>query len=99
VHTLLDGVFGAFDTPWLKPDPQFAAHVLRALKAEPSTTCLVGDSPYDVEAARNGGFVCYCVTTGTHDADQLRTAGAAGVYDDLIALSKAEFGIELPAEV
>jgi len=96
VTSLLDGVFGAFDTPWLKPDPQFAAHVLKTLQAEPSTTCLIGDSPYDVEAARNGGFICYCVTTGTHDADQLRAAGAAGVYDDLIALSKAVFEIELP---
>lgn len=98
VMPLLDGVFGAFDTPWLKPDPEFAAHALDELKATAKTTCLIGDSPYDVEAAINGGFVCYCVTTGTHDADQLRAAGAAGVYDDLIALSKAEFGIELPAE-
>jgi phosphoglycolate phosphatase len=98
VMPLLDGVFGAFDTPWLKPDPEFAVHALTELKATASTTCLIGDSPYDVEAARNGGFVCYCVTTGTHDADHLRAAGAAGVYDDLIELSKAEFGIELSVE-
>jgi phosphoglycolate phosphatase len=97
ITSLLDAVFGAFDTPWLKPDPEFAKHALTELKTTASTTCLIGDSPYDVEAARNGGFVCYCVTTGTHDADQLRAAGAAGVYDDLITLSKAEFGIELPA--
>ena len=95
VMPLLDGVFGAFDTPWLKPDPEFAAHALAELKATAKTTCLIGDSPYDVEAAINGGFVCFCVTTGTHEADQLRAAGAAGVYDDLIELSKAEFGIEL----
>ncbi len=98
VMPLLDGVFGAFDTPWLKPDPEFAVHALSELDAVANTTCLIGDSPYDVEAARNGGFVCFCVTTGTHDEAQLRAAGAAGVYDDLIALSKAEFGIELPAE-
>ena len=95
VTPLLDGVFGAFDTPWLKPDPAFSKHALDNLQAEPATTCLIGDSPYDVEAAINGGFLCYCVTTGTHTEEQLRTAGAAGVYDDLIALSKAEFGLEL----
>lgn len=97
VLPLLDGVFGAFDTPWLKPAPEFAAHALGELQAEPATTCLIGDSPYDVEAARNGGFVCYCVTTGTHSEEQLREAGAAGIYDDLIALSRAEFEIELSA--
>jgi phosphoglycolate phosphatase len=95
---LLDGVFGALDTPWLKPDREFAHYVLTELNATASSTCLVGDSPYDVEAARNGGFPCYCVETGTHDAEQLRAAGAAGVYDDLIALGKAEFGITLPQE-
>ncbi|MFT3783051.1 MAG: HAD family hydrolase [Nibricoccus sp.] len=98
VDKLLDGIFGAFDTPWLKPQPEFAKHALDTLGAEPATTCLIGDSPYDVEAAQNGKFICYCVTTGTHTEEQLRTAGAAGVYDDLIALSKTEFGIELPAE-
>ncbi len=92
---LLDGIFGAFDTPWLKPDRAFAEHALKELNATANTTCLVGDSPYDVEAAQNGGFPCFCVATGTHDAEQLRTAGAAGVYDDLSALAKAEFGIEL----
>jgi len=98
VTPLLDGIFGAFDTPWLKPDPEFARHVLCTLKAELPTTCLIGDSPYDVEAAINGGFICYCVTTGTHTEEQLRAAGAAGVYDDLIALGKAEFGLELSAD-
>ena len=98
VTPLLDGIFGAFDTPWLKPDPEFARHALKELGGEPATTCLIGDSPYDVEAARNGGFVCFCVTTGTNSSEELSAAGAAGVYDDLIALAKAEFAIELPAE-
>jgi len=95
ITPLLDGVFGAFDTPWLKPDREFATHALTTLGGEPTTTCLVGDSTYDVESALNGGFACYCVTTGTHTEEQLRAAGAAGVYDDLIVLSKAEFGLEL----
>lgn len=98
VTPLLDGIFGAFDTPWLKPDPQFARHALGELKAEPATTCLIGDSPYDVEAAINAGFPCHCVTTGTHNEDQLRAAGAASVHDDLIALSKTVFGLNLPAD-
>lgn len=86
VTPFLRGVFGAKDTPWLKPQPEFAAHVLAVLYARPETTLLIGDSPFDVEAAHNGGFPCWCVTTGTHDAAQLRAAGADGVFPDLFAV-------------
>jgi phosphoglycolate phosphatase len=48
---------------------------------------LVGDSPFDVQAARHGGFAaCWCVTTGTHDAEELRAAGADRVFPDLATL-------------
>ena len=85
----LRGVFGAKDTPWLKPQPEFAAHVRAQLGARPETTLLIGDSPFDVKAAHNGGFACWCVTTGTHDAAQLRDAGAEGVFPDLFAVQAA----------
>jgi len=87
VAYLLDGNFGATDTPWLKPDPAFAAHVLRTLGAQAATTALVGDSPYDLAAAQQGGFEFYGVTTGTHTAEELRSAGAVNVYPDLIELT------------
>jgi phosphoglycolate phosphatase len=93
IRPLLDHVFGALDTPYLKPQPEFALHALKLLSAKPETTCLVGDSTYDVEAARNGGFPCYCVTTGTHSAGELRAAGAAGVYDDLTTLGRVVFSV------
>ena len=83
----LAGIFGAHDTPWLKPDPQFARHVLAKIHAEAATTALIGDSVYDCEAARNAGMEFYGVTTGTHTAAELRTAGATHVYPDLVALT------------
>jgi phosphoglycolate phosphatase len=86
-------VFGAKDTPWLKPEVEFTAHALKILGADLGTTCLVGDSPWDVQAALNAGFPCYAVTTGTHTADELRAAGAAAIYDDLTALGAAEFAV------
>ena len=82
----LTRVFGARDTPWLKPQAEFAGHVLGELGARPESTLLIGDSPFDVKAAHNGGFACWCVTTGTHDAAQLRAAGAENVFPDLFAL-------------
>lgn len=87
----LRAVFGAKDTPWLKPAPEFAAHALTALSADAATTCLVGDSPWDVQAAHNAGFPCFAVTTGTHTADELRAACADAVYDNLTTLAATEF--------
>jgi len=89
VTPYLKGIFGARDTAWLKPQPEFAAHVLDQLGARAETTLMVGDSPFDVQAAHHGGFPCWCVTTGTHDAAQLAEAKADAVYPDLIALGAA----------
>ena len=83
---LVDGIFGAKDTAWLKPAPEFAAHVLAKLGATPAGTLLVGDSPYDVQAAHNGGFPCWAVTTGTHNNEELRAAGADEIFPDLPSL-------------
>jgi len=80
---LLDGNFGATDTPWLKPDPQFTHHVLAALGSQAAGTLLVGDSPFDVATARNSGLGFIGVTTGTHTAAELQAAGAERVCADL----------------
>jgi phosphoglycolate phosphatase len=92
-HLEITGFFGAIvgakDTPWLKPAPEFTAHVLEKLGAAPATSLLVGDSPYDVQAAHAGPFPCWAVTTGTHSAEQLSEAGADQIFPDLIALRAA----------
>ena len=89
ITPLFDGIFGATDTPWLKPQPSFTAHALAQLGAAPAATLLVGDSPYDVQAAHNSGLTCWCVTTGTHDAAQLQAAGADAIFPSLSALDAA----------
>jgi HAD superfamily hydrolase (TIGR01509 family) len=88
----LSAVIGATDTPWLKPQPEFTRHALELLHAEPSATLLVGDSPYDVQAAHADGLPCWAVTTGTHDAEQLRAAGADKVFASLGDMATA-FGV------
>lgn len=85
----LDAVVGAGDTPWIKPQPEFGQHILKQLEGEPETTLLVGDSPWDVQAAKAGRFSGWCVTTGTHNADELAAAGAEKIFPDLFALAKA----------
>jgi len=86
VMPYLRGVFGAKDTPWFKPQPEFARHVLSALAVEAANTTLVGDSPYDVEAALSAGMAFVGVVTGTHTEDQLRAAGGQAIFADLVAL-------------
>jgi len=84
---LLAGVFGATDTPWLKPQPEFTAHVLNSLGADSASTALVGDSPWDVDAARLGQLGgCFAVTTGTHSAEELHAHGATFVATGLTDL-------------
>jgi phosphoglycolate phosphatase len=95
IAQLLQGVFGAQDTPWLKPDPQLTAYALATLRADAATACLVGDSPFDAETARRGGIHGFFVTTGTHSAEELRADGAAHVYPDLSALARGAFGLEI----
>ncbi len=90
----LDAVFGSHDTPYRKPDPRFAQHVLTELGATAATTCLVGDSSWDVAAARGVGMPSYCVTTGTHSRNQLLEAGADAVFTDFYELGHHGFGLE-----
>jgi len=85
----LTGIYGAGDSPWLKPQPEFAAHVLNDLNASAATTLLIGDSPFDVAAAHNGGFPCWAVTTGTHTAEQLADAKADQIFPGLPELQIA----------
>lgn len=93
----LDGIFGAEDTPWLKPDPRFAAHALAALGAASAETVLVGDSVYDLAAARAAHLRFLGVTTGTHSEAELRAAGATEVFPTLEALAPALLAAGDPA--
>jgi phosphoglycolate phosphatase len=85
---LLDAVVGAQDTAWLKPEPELTAQVLRQLGSSADRAVMVGDSPFDVETAHRGGFPAWCVTTGTHDAAQLRAARADRIFADLEELRR-----------
>jgi phosphoglycolate phosphatase len=96
LEPFLDVVLGANDTPFRKPQREFSVLALERLGTAAAETCLVGDSPYDIDAARAVGMRGACVSTGTHTAAELRAAGADAVYADLTALGAAEFG--LPAK-
>jgi phosphoglycolate phosphatase len=89
LDSLLAGVFGAGDTPWIKPDPRFMQHALDALGGVAGSSVLVGDSPYDIAAARNAGVAFIGVTTGTHSAEELRAEGMTEIFPSLAATAAA----------
>jgi phosphoglycolate phosphatase len=89
----LDLVLGANDSAWRKPQPEFTALALDRLGANAPETVLIGDSPYDIDAAHAGGLAALCVTTGTHTAAELSDAGADAIFPDLHTLGAAVFGV------
>ena len=89
IAPLLAGNFGATDTPWLKPQRELVDYALAKLGADRADALLIGDSIYDVQTGHNGGFPCWCVTTGTHTEAQLRTEGADRIFPDLFAVTRA----------
>jgi phosphoglycolate phosphatase len=93
----LSFVLGAEDTAFRKPQRAFTELALVRLGTTPETTVIVGDSPYDIEAGRQLGMFAPCVSTGTHDAVELRGADADGVYPDLFTLGRVVFGLPKPA--
>ena len=42
---------------------------------------MIGDSPFDVEAAKNAGMPAIVVRSGGFGDDELRDAGAIAIYD------------------
>jgi phosphoglycolate phosphatase len=83
IEPYMNAVVGAGDTPWLKPAPQMVAHTLSLMGCTQNNSVLIGDSPFDIQAARNGGIACLCVTTGTHSKHELEAEGAEHVFNSL----------------
>ncbi len=92
----LDQVFGVNDTPWRKPAKEFVLHAVAKLGGTPGDTLMVGDSPFDIEAATNGGLRCQAVATGSHTREQLLVHQPApeAVFDSLIDLGNATFNLK-----
>jgi HAD superfamily hydrolase (TIGR01509 family) len=86
---IADGWTTSEDVESTKPAPDLLQVALKKI-GEPAdaSSVVVGDSVYDVEAAKNAGMPALVVRSGGFGDDELRNAGAVGIYDtpaDLIA--------------
>lgn len=80
VTDLLDDTTSSDDAAQSKPAPDIVGAALRKLGLTPEETLLLGDTPYDIAAARQAGVRTVAVRCGGWgDAD---LAGAVAIYDD-----------------
>ena len=83
---LISGYTAASDVERSKPDPE---GVLKALeKSGCERGIVLGDSPWDVRAAKGAGLPCAAVRTGGFATAELEEAGAAVVCEDLVELGE-----------
>jgi len=69
-----------------KPDPRLVGMALKKLKLPGPQAVMVGDTPYDAEAAVGAGTSAAGVLTGGFSRKALLEAGCFAVADDLLAL-------------
>ena len=82
-----DVVVGSEDTERHKPDPDPLLHALDRLGAEPREATYVGDSPFDVRAAKAAGVHAVAVTWGgIHTEERLRAEQPDAVVHDATEL-------------
>ena len=83
---LLESASSADDVDSSKPDPDVVHAALGRLRLQPAEVLMIGDTPYDVEAASRAGVGAIAFRSGGWDDAAL--SGALAIYDgaaDLLA--------------
>jgi membrane protein len=84
---LIAATTSADDVANTKPAPDIFAVALKTLAPLGAGEVLVvGDTPYDVEAAASCGIGTVALRSGKFDDTSLHAAGAIAIYDDVAAL-------------
>jgi HAD superfamily hydrolase (TIGR01509 family) len=79
---LVDGWTTSADVESSKPAPDLLQVALKKLGASPdASSVMVGDSVWDVKAAKKAGMPAIAVRSGGFGDDELRDAGAVAIYD------------------
>lgn len=84
IEDLLHAETSSADAEKSKPHPDIFEAALRKLGPEigPDDVLVVGDSPYDAEAAMRAGVRTVCVRCGGFPEADLRKAGCISLYND-----------------
>jgi HAD superfamily hydrolase (TIGR01509 family) len=79
----LAAVITSGDVERSKPDPQIFEVALERTGLRPAEAVVLGDTVWDIEAARACGLGCVAVTTGGIAREVLSRAGALAVYQNV----------------
>jgi HAD superfamily hydrolase (TIGR01509 family) len=92
IEDLLDDATTADDAEGSKPDPDIIHEALKKAGLQPDEAVMIGDTPYDIEAAGKAGVRCIALRCGGWDDRDLK--GALAIYDDPADLlaHRAELG-------
>ncbi len=83
IDDLLDTETSSDDAEKSKPHPDIFLAAVKSLgEVQPPECVVVGDSPYDAEAAGKAGILAVAFLCGGFPEDQLRKAGFQEVYKD-----------------
>lgn len=82
LKSMADGVVTDSDVDLSKPHPDVVIAAHEKIGLAPTQCVMVGDTPYDAQAARSGGVTAIGLLTGVHEADVMRRSGMRAVYDD-----------------
>ncbi len=83
---LADAWTTAADVQETKPEPDLVSTALEKGGASPADAVMIGDTPWDVRAARKAGVDTIAVLTGGFSAEELREAGAVTVLESVAGL-------------
>jgi phosphoglycolate phosphatase-like HAD superfamily hydrolase len=83
---VIDARTNADDVAKSKPEPDVFTVAMERGGIDPARALTVGDSVWDVEAARAAGIGCVGVESGGFSRHELAEAGAVAVYRDVQAL-------------
>lgn len=84
---LVDFALGAEDTPFRKPNREYSEIALEKIGLPADSVAMVGDSPFDIQAAKAVGMHALCVPTGSHSREELLDAGADRVFETLAEIA------------
>jgi HAD superfamily hydrolase (TIGR01549 family) len=83
IKNLIDGKTTAEDVESSKPAPDIFVAALQKLEGvSPNEAIVVGDTRFDIEAARKAGIKSIAFLCGGTDENTLRKAGALAIYRD-----------------
>ncbi|KND59192.1 putative phosphatase [Candidatus Burkholderia verschuerenii] len=86
IADLVDVTVSSEDVDQSKPAPDVFEVALEKLGVEPATAMVIGDSPYDAQAARKTGLRTIGLLTGAFPERSLLEAGCIAVYPGPAAL-------------